>query len=90
MKKTVFLILLLTGLLVPWATQAQTTQHLDLYEDETVICDYAPIYCVQNYNWHRAQTVFPASDLQEMTGNTITQIKFYTAPVNIPFTINNV
>ena len=74
----------------PWATQGQTTMTLNLYEDETVLCDGVPIYSTQFFNWTKAQTVFPAEDLQEMAGRTITQIKFYTAPVNIPFTINNV
>ena len=87
MKKTVFL-LLLAAMFAPWATKAQMT--LNLYEDETVICDGVPIYSTSFFYWTKTQTVFPAGDLQEMAGRTITEIKFYTAPVNIPFTINNV
>lgn len=82
MKKIVLSLLLLTGLLVPWATKAQepTTQQLTVYDNgrSGYIDSYIPIAVGHFYYLTKTQTAFPAKDIEGMTGGTITHIKFYS------------
>lgn len=82
MKKTVFL-LLLAAMFAPWAMMAQepTTQQLTVYNSEASTESAVPInvYRLGGSNYYaKSQTIFPAEDIEAMTGGTITQIKFYT------------
>ena len=52
---------------------------LTVYENETETSNKSPIYWFYFDAFSRAQTVFPASDLTDMDGGTITAIKFYTS-----------
>lgn len=72
-----FCLMLLMALFMPWQTKAQET--LTLYENETGTSNKSPIYWFYFDAFSRAQTVFPASDLADMDGGTITAIKFYTS-----------
>ena len=80
MKKKSLLLILLMALMMPWAANAQQT--LTVYEDETGTSNKTPIYTYYFDAFSRAQTVFPAEDLGEMEGGTITAIKFYTTYTN--------
>ena len=80
MKKKSLLLILLMALMIPWAANAQQT--LTVYEDETGTSNRTPIYTYYFDAFSRAQTVFPAEDLGEMGGGTITAIKFYTTYTN--------
>ena len=82
MKKTVFL-LLLAAMFAPWAMMAQepTTQQLTVYgsgHGSNYIDSYIPIAVGHFYYYTKTQTAFPAKDIEEMTGGTITHIKFYS------------
>lgn len=82
MKKIVFL-LLLAAMFAPWAMMAQepTTQQLTVYNSEARTESAVPInvYRLGGSNYYaKSQTIFPAEDIEAMTGGTITQIKFYT------------
>jgi len=69
--------MLLMALFMPWKAHAQET--LTVYENETETSNKSPIYWYFFDAFSRAQTVFPASDLADMDGGTITAIKFYTS-----------
>ena len=85
MNKKSLLFLLLTALFAPWAAYAQQNS-LTLYEDATKINYYVPMFVFYFDDFTKAQTVFPAEDLAEMAGGTITAIKFYTNYMYIPYT----
>nr|MCR5039304.1 fibronectin type III domain-containing protein [Bacteroidales bacterium] len=85
MNKKSLLFLLLTALFAPWAAYAQQNS-LTLYEDATETSYAIPMYVLWFDFFTRSQTVFPAEDLEEMAGGTITAIKFYTTNQNIPYT----
>ena len=70
----------------PWVANAQET--LTVYADGTTPSSYVPIYMTYFEYYTRAQSVFPAADLTEMAGGTITSITFYTTNFNIPYTSN--
>lgn len=82
-KKHLFLCLLM-AILVPSAMFGQ--DELTVFEG-TATCREAPMYVYYFDDYTRAQTVFPATELEEMIGAPITAIKFYTTSDNIPYTI---
>ena len=84
MKRNSLLFALLVALFMPWAAQAQ--EELTVYEETTTTNYYAPMFVFYFDDFTRAQTVFPAEDLTDMTGGTITAITFYTTSQNIPYT----
>ena len=84
MKRNSLLFALLVALFMPWAAQAQ--EELTVYEETTTTSNYAPMFVYYFDDFTRAQTVFPAEDLTDMTGGTITAIMFYTTSQNIPYT----
>ena len=59
---------------------------LTVYADGTTTNNTVPMYVYYWDSYTRAQTVFPASDLAEMAGGTISAITFYTTSSNIPYT----
>ncbi|MBR3799245.1 MAG: hypothetical protein IKK36_10075, partial [Bacteroidales bacterium] len=59
---------------------------LTVYEDGASTNYYVPMFVFYFDDFSRAQTVFPAEDLAEMAGGTITSITFYTTNSNIPYT----
>ena len=87
MKRKSLLFLLLMAFFAPWVANAQET--LTVYADGTKESYYVPINVMNFFSFTRAQTVFPATDLSEMAGGTITSITFYTTNANIlPYTTN--
>lgn len=84
MKRKQILLTLLLAALVPWAAMAQQT--LTVYENTTTTSNEVPMYVFYFDEFTKAQTVFPAVDLADMAGGTITAITFYTTDVNIPYT----
>ena len=84
MKRKNLLFALLVALFMPWAAQAQ--EELTVYEETTTTSNYAPMFVYYFDDFTRAQTVFPAEDLTDMTSGTITAITFYTTSQNIPYT----
>lgn len=77
MFKRSLLFLLLMAFMAPWAAMAQT-ETLTVYGTETGTRNTTPIYNYYFDQYSRAQTVFPATDLADMEGGTISAIKFYT------------
>lgn len=47
---------------------------------------YVPAFIAYWDDFARSEFVIPASDLEDMTGGTITAIKFYTKSNNVPYT----
>ena len=60
-------------------------QTLTVY-DESTTCNTAPMYVFYFDDWSRAQTVYPATDLSDMNGGSISAITFYTKSDYIPYT----
>lgn len=83
MKKTVQLMMLLVAMLLPWAASAQET--LTVYEGTTTNT-VIPAYMFYFDDYTRSQVVIPAADLSEMSGATISEMKFYTNSTNVPYT----
>jgi len=81
-KKHLFLCLLM-AILVPLAMFGQ--EELTVFEG-TGTCREAPMYVYYFDDYTRAQTVYPATVLEDMVGATITAIKLYTTSQNIPYT----
>ena len=68
MKSKHLLLMLLMAFFAPWAAQAQ--EELTVYEETTTTNNYAPMFVFYFDDFTRAQTVFPAEDLTDMTGGT--------------------
>ncbi len=66
---------MLLALFVPWAANAQET--LPVHDNNLSTNRGVPIYAYYFDNYTKAQHVFPASDLAEMEGGTITSIKYF-------------
>lgn len=81
-KKHLFLCLLM-AMLAPSAMFGQ--DELTVFEG-TATSSKAPMYVYYFDDYTRAQTVFPATELEDMVGSPITAIKFYTTSSNIPYT----
>lgn len=81
-KKRLFLCLLM-AILVPSVMFGQ--DELTVFEG-TATSREAPMYVYFFDDYTRAQTVYPATELVDMTGAQITAIKFYTTSQNIPYT----
>lgn len=81
-KKHLFLCLLM-AMLAPSAMFGQ--DELTVFEG-TATSSKAPMYVYYFDDYTRAQTVFPATELEDMVGAEITAIKFYTTSSNIPYT----
>ena len=79
-RKLLFLILWVMAAFVP--TMAN---ELTVYEG-TMTSQYVPAYIAYWDDFAKSQVVIPAADLEEMTGSTITSIKFYTNSNYIPYT----
>ena len=76
MKKKSLLLILLMAIFAPLAMMGQET--LALYEDATGSNSYIPVYG----NWAdagdaTAEFIIPASDIEVMTGGTISQMTFF-------------
>ena len=82
MKKSILLILLM-ALLAPWT--GLKADDLTVHEG-TVESSNTPMYVGYFDDFTRTQVVFPASELEEMAGGTITSLKWYTKSDNIPYT----
>ena len=82
MKKSILLILLM-ALLAPWT--GLKAEDLTVH-DGTVESSNTPMYVGFFDDFTRSQVVFPASELEEMAGGTITSLKWYTKSNNIPYT----
>ena len=75
---------LLLALLAPLTAQAQP-QTLTVYDGDLYqIVAPANIYFFSDYT--KTQFVIPADDLGAMAGGTISSMKFYTFPYNVPYT----
>ena len=74
---------MLLALILPFASQAQTT--LTVHEG-TATNDYVPAYIYYFDDFTRSQVVYPAADLVDMAGGTISEIKFYTTSAEVPYT----
>lgn len=83
MKNKYLLLTLLLAFFAPWAANAQS--ELTVYEGTTTN-DVIPAYVFYFDDFTRSQFVIPADDLAEMSGGTITALKFYTNSSNIPYT----
>ena len=79
-RKLLFFVLWVMAAFVP--TMAN---ELTVYEG-TVTNQYVPAYIAYWDDFAKSQVVIPATDLEEMTGGTITSIKFYTNSNYIPYT----
>ena len=78
-------MLLAAALLAPVATQAQQQQSLTVHDgtQSSVMC---PAYLSYWDEYTRSQCIFPASELADMNGATITSLTFYTTSNGIPCT----
>ena len=77
------LFALLMAVFVPLAMFGQ--DELTVFEG-TATCREAPMYVYYFDDYTRAQTVYPATELEDMVGAELTAIKFYTTSSNIPYT----
>lgn len=77
-------IMMLAALMLPFASKAQNT--LTVY-DGTTTSNVIPAYIFYYDDFTRSQVVIPAADLSEMSGGTISQMKFYTTASNVPYTM---
>ena len=78
MKKKSLLLILLLAIFAPFAMMGQETETFALYEDATGSNSYIPVYG----NWAdagdaTAEFIIPATDIDVMTGGTISQMTFF-------------
>ena len=73
------------GMLALTVGQTAKADELTVY-DGTTATQYVPmfVYCFDDFT--RSQFIIPADSLAEMSGGTITSIKYYTTSSNIPYT----
>ena len=84
MKRKSLLFALLVALFMPWAAQAQ--EELTVH-DETGTNSYVPIYGFYADSYLKCEMVYPAAELENMTGGTITSMTFYaTSPATEAWT----
>ena len=74
---------MLVALMLPFASQAQETLTV---HDGTTTNNVVPAYVFYFDDYTRSQSVYPASELADMAGGTISSIKFYTTSSNVPYT----
>jgi len=74
MKKALQIWALVAMLFVPWATQAQNELTV---ADGTATNNYVPIYGMYVDDYVRCQIIYPATDLEEMVGGTISGLSYY-------------
>ena len=79
MKRKSLLFLLLLALMAPWAAKAQET--LTVYDQGTTTNSYVPIYGLFCDNGVKCEFVIPSTELEAMSGGTISAMKFYLASV---------
>ena len=75
MKKVLRFLTLAAMLCIPWVTQAQTTLTV---ANGTATNQYVPLYFYYADENQHNQVIYPASELTEMQGKTITQMQFYS------------
>ena len=73
---------LAVAMMLPFLAQAQT---LTVY-DGTTTSNVVPAYIHYFDDFTRSQVVYPASSLAQMSGMTITELKFYSTSSNVPYT----
>ena len=78
LRKSLLATLLLMALMTPWAAQAQET--LTVY-DGTNTNTYVPFYGLYADDGVKCEFVIPADSLEDMTGGTISAMKFYLKSV---------
>ena len=71
-KKTLLFMLLMT-LLAPWAVAQET---LTVYDGATGTSTYVPVYGTWADAYLKCEFIVPATELDQMTGGTITQMDF--------------
>ena len=76
MKKALQIFLLVLATMMPWAMNAQSTLTVC---DDTVVCEFVPIYGYYADDEQNCQMIYPASMLTAMQGNNIEQMVFYIA-----------
>ena len=82
MKKKVFSLMMTLVLAFMGVARAQ---EVTVY-DGTVTNNYVPAYVFYFDDFTRSQYVIPAADLAEMSGGTVSSVKFYTTNSNVPYT----
>ena len=82
MLKFVRSFALAVAMMLPFLAQAQT---LTVY-DGTTTSNVVPAYIHYFDDFTRSQVVYPASSLAQMSGMTITELKFYSTSSNVPYT----
>ena len=92
MKRKSLIIMLLVALFGPLAMNAQSTQSMTVYENETATNARIPLYGYNGDYYQKTEFVIPASELTALNGKTITQMAFYisgTAPTKVwgPFQV---
>ena len=81
MKRKSLLFALLLALFMPWVANAQET--LTVYGDGTQTTNaYVPMYGGYFDDFTKSEFVIPAEKLENMTGGTITSMKFYISSVS--------
>ena len=80
--KVLFAVL---GMLALTVGQTAKADELTVY-DGTTNTQYVPMFVYYFDDFTRSQFIIPADSLAEMSGGTITSIKYYTTSSNIPYT----
>lgn len=93
MKKTLLTTLFLLcvlGMARAWTNvglrTTESPNSLTVFPEATSTNNYVPAYVFYWDDFTKSQFVIPASELTYMTGGTITSMKFYTTPNNVPYT----
>ena len=71
---------MLLALMLPFASQAQNTLTV---HDGTTTNSYVPVYGFYADAYLRCQIVYPASDLADLTGGTISSMTFYASQSSV-------
>ena len=74
MRKISLFLILLLAVFAPWAAMGQETF---TFGDESTQNEYVPIYGYNADNTQHNQMIYPASQLSDMEGGTISQMVFY-------------
>ena len=86
MQKFLRTLLLAAMMIVPWATQAQSTLTV---ADGTTTNSYVPVYGLYVDAYNNAQFIYPATDLAAMSGNEISSMTFYSGSADKTWSGNN-
>ena len=76
MKRFLQRLALLALLVVPWVTQGQDTLTV---HDGTTTNSYVPLYGYYADAYLKCEAVYPASELSDMSGGTISGMTFYAS-----------